>query len=233
MSERIAVLQSNYIPWKGYFDLIHDVDTFIFYDDVQFTRQDWRTRNRVKTANGPIWLSVPAGTDLDRLICNVQLREHAWQKKHWATLSQAYGKTPHFARYRAFFEDVYLGRTWTSLSELNQYLITTISRELLGIGTRFLDSRKFNAQGQKLDRLLDLIGQTGAGTYLSGPAAKDYIDPARFEALGVELVYKDYSGYPEYPQLHPPFEHAVSILDLLFHTGDDAPHYIWGWRGGR
>lgn len=229
---RVAVLQSSYIPWKGYFDVIHDVDLFIFYDDVQFTRQDWRTRNRIKTSQGTQWLSVPAGSSIDRMICEVELPESGWQKKHWATLTQSYSKAPHFEKYRDFFEEIYLGRHWTSLSDLNQEVTTRISRELLGISTEFRDSRDFGSEGQKLDRLLDLLSRAGATSYLSGPAARAYIDPARFEQAGIELGYKDYSGYPEYPQRFPPFEHAVTVLDLLFHTGEAAPDYIWGWRNG-
>ena len=231
-TRQVAIQQSNYLPWKGYFDIIHDVELFIFYDDVQYTVRDWRHRNKIKTAQGAQWLSVPAGDDRNRLVCNVTLSDSTWQAKHWRTLEQNYGKCPHFNRYRGFFEHVYLGEVWQKLSDLNQALIRHISREFLGIKTEFGDSRDFQADGKKLDRLLDLVTQAGATTYVSGPAARDYIEPARFADLGVELVWKDYSGYPEYPQRFPPFEHGVSIVDLLFNTGPEAPWYIWGWRDG-
>jgi hypothetical protein len=226
----LAVLQSNYLPWKGYFDLIHDVDHFIFYDDNQYTKNDWRNRNRVKAAGGPQWITIPAGDDCHRLICEVALADHRWQARHWQTIRQNYGKCPHFERYRPYFEQVYLGRQWSSLSELNQSLVRHIATEFLGCTTSFADSRAYAAQGQKLDRLIDLVRKTGATTYVSGPAARDYIAPKRFAELGIELVWKDYSGYPEYPQRFPPFEHAVSVLDLLFNVGPEAPWYIWGWR---
>ena len=229
---RLAILQSNYIPWKGYFDIIHDVDLFIFYDDVQYTTRDWRNRNRIKAAQGPEWLSVPATGDRQQRVCDVQIVDRKWQAKHWRTLEQNYGKCPHFSRYREYFEHVYLGQIWASLSELNQTLIRHISREFLGIDVQFGDSRDYGSSGQKLERLLDLVRRSGAGAYISGPAARDYIDPARFAELGVELVWKDYAGYPEYSQRYPPFEHGVSVLDLLFNTGPDAPWYIWGWRDG-
>ena len=231
-TRRVAILQSNYIPWKGYFDLIHDVDLFVFYDDVQFTKNDWRHRNRVKTAQGVQWLSVPAGSDLGQTICEVELPDTRWQARHWRTLQQNYGRCEHFARYRDYFEHVYLGTMWHSLSALNQALIRHIAREFLGIGTEFADSRSYAASGHKLDRLLDLAGQAGASCYLSGPAAKDYIVPERFAERGIELLWKDYGGYPDYPQRFPPFEHSVSVLDLLFNVGPQAPHYIWGWRDG-
>lgn len=228
--KRVAVLQSNYIPWKGYFDIIHDVDLFIFYDDLQFTKNDWRNRNRIKAAQGAEWITIPVGQDSNRLICEVELKDPAWQAKHWRSLQQNYGRCPHFLRYREYFEDVYLGQRWTNLSMLNQSLVRHISRELLGLRTVFADSRSWELGGQKLDRLLDLVVQSGASTYLSGPAAKSYIEPERFAQAGVALEWKDYAGYPEYPQRFPPFEHGVSILDLLFNVGPAAGDFIWGWR---
>jgi len=228
---RVAIIQSNYIPWKGYFDIIHDVDLFIFYDDVQFTTRDWRSRNKIKTANGTTWLTVPVGSRVDRLICEVQIADQNWQQKHWRSISQAYARAPFFAKYRAFFSAVFLGQNWTRLSELNVYLTKRIATDFLGIDVEFRDSREFSPQGSKDARLLDILKKVGAQTYVSGPSAKDYIDESAFAEAGIQLIWKDYSGYPEYPQLHPPFEHAVSIIDLLFNVGPDAPHYIWGWRG--
>lgn len=228
----VAILQSNYIPWKGYFDIIHDADVFIFYDDLQFTKNDWRNRNKIKTGRGSTWLTIPVGTSASRLICEVALDDARWQRSHWDSLRQQYSKSAYFKSFRSYFEDIYLGRHWANLSDLNQFFIRSICRDFLKINTKFLDSRGFNLSGQKQERLLDLVSQSQATAYVSGPAAKSYIDPARFHALGVDLIWKDYSGYPEYCQFHPPFEHGVSILDLLFHTGPDAPWYIWGWRDG-
>jgi WbqC-like protein family len=227
---RVAVLQSNYVPWKGYFDIVNSVDLFIFYDDLQFTKNDWRNRNRIKAAQGPEWITIPVGQDLHRLICEVELKDPTWQAKHWRTLQQNYGRCAHFSRYKAYLEDLYLGRRWTNLSELNQSLIRHIAHDFLGSRTEFADSRKWTLHGQKLDRLLDLVVQSGAATYLSGPAAKAYIEPERFADAGIALEWQDYAGYPEYPQRFPPFEHGLSILDLLFNTGPDAAWYIWGWR---
>lgn len=227
---RVAVLQSNYIPWKGYFDIIHSVDKFIFYDDVQFTKNDWRNRNRIKTSQGVQWLTVPVGQSFDRRIDEVEIPDAHWQAKHWKTISQSYARAPHFEQYRGFCEDVYLSRRWEKLSELNQHLITHISREFLGIRTEFDSSKNYTLTGQKSERLLALVRQTGALIYVSGPSARDYLDEAEFCAAGIAVEYANYSGYPEYPQVWPPFEHAVSILDLLFHTGPDAPLFIWGWR---
>lgn len=228
----VVVLQSNYIPWKGYFDLIHDADVFFFYDDVQYTKNDWRNRNRIKTSSGAQWLTIPVGAHIEALIHQVRLPDPTWQVKHWKTLRQNYQKSPYFKRYENFFEDVYLGSRWLTLSELNQSLIRKISTSFLGLKTEFRDSRELNLVGHKQDRLLDLLRQVGATRYISGPAARSYIEPAHFSSRHLELVWKDYSGYPEYPQRFAPFEHGVSILDLLFQVGPDAPWYIWGWREG-
>lgn len=228
--KRVAVLQSNYLPWKGYFDIIHGVDLFVFYDDLQYTKNDWRNRNKVKTAKGPTWFTIPVGTNIRRLICEVELKDKAWQAAHWALLSSCYADTPHFDRYKEFFRDVYLGRTWESLSDLNQFLIMSIGKNFLGIHTEFADSRALQPAGTRQDRLIDVLKKAGATWYLSGPAARDYIDPSAFEAAGIELAWQSYAGYPEYPQRFPPFEHGVSIVDLLFNMGPDAPECIWGWR---
>ena len=229
---KVAVIQSNYIPWKGYFDVIHDVDVFIFHDDLQYTKNDWRNRNKIKTPTGPEWLTIPVGTSEHRLICEVDIKDAAWQKKHWNLLTTHYARAPHFATYSALFRDVYLGTRWENLSVLNQHLIKLVARDLLGIQTELRDSRELRPEGAKQARLLDLLRKAGATSYVSGPAAKDYIDPEAFAAARIELEWKSYAGYPEYPQRFPPFAHDVSILDLLFNVGPDAPHYIWGWRAG-
>jgi hypothetical protein len=226
----VAIIQSSYIPWKGYFDIIHDVDEFIFLDDVQYTVRDWRTRNRIKTANGSIWLTVPAGANRNRLLHEVTLDDASWQQKHWKTICHSYSRAPYFRTYAAFFEELYLGQTWASLSRMNQHMTQRIARELLGIETTFTDSRSYQAKGAKLDRILDLLRLSGATRYLSGPLAASYLEQDRFDTAGITLGLKDYSDYPEYPQMYPPFEQAVSVIDLLFNTGPQAPAYIWGHR---
>lgn len=232
-SKKVVVLQSNYIPWKGYFDLIHDAEVFIFYDDVQYTKNDWRNRNKLKTRAGAQWITVPVGIDANRLICEVTIKDPSWQRKHWNTLVHEYSKRPFFAFYRPFFEELYLSAQWTNLSVMNQAMTRRIAAELLHIGTRFEDSRSYQPQGENQDRLLDLLVKSGATEYISGPSAKSYITPERFAAAGIELTWKDYSGYPEYEQAHPPFEHGVSILDLLFNTGPQASAFIWAQHRAR
>jgi WbqC-like protein family len=228
---RVAIVQSSYIPWKGYFDLIRSVDRFVFYDDVQFTIRDWRTRNRIKTPQGLQWLSIPAGGSRHRLIHDVTIDNTKWQRKHWQSIHHSYAKTHYFRAYSDIFESAYLDHHWRSLSELNQFLTRMIATDILGIQTEFRDSREFRAEGRRQDRLIHLLQDMGATHYVSGPSAQNYIDPVGFAEAGINLEYQDYSRYPEYPQLHPPFEHAVSILDLVFNVGSKASDYIWGWRG--
>lgn len=227
---KVAVIQSNYLPWKGYFDIIHDADLFIFHDDLQYTKNDWRNRNKIKTPEHTTWLTIPVGTRQDRLICQVLLPNTGWTQKHWLKLKTSYEKAPYFNLYKDFFREIYIERQWTTLSEFNQTVIQRIAHELLGIKTEFHDSRKYELQKTRQERLLELLRHVRATEYISGPSAASYIDPEQFAQANIKLTYKDYSNYPEYPQLYPPFEHAVSIVDLLFHVGPEAPYYIWGWR---
>ena len=228
--KKVAIIQSNYIPWKGYFDIINDVDLFIFYDDVQYTKNDWRNRNNIKTENGITWLTIPIGKRHGRFIHEVKIDDKKWAKKHWSTIKQYYSKAPFFLEYKDYFEHVYCEAKWEYLSDLNQYIIKYLAKECLGVNTEFKDSREYNLTGHKFERLMELIKKAKADIYISGPSARSYIEKGRFDEEGIKLVYKDYSNYPEYHQFYPPFTHNVSIIDLLFHTGPDAPDYIWGWR---
>ena len=227
--KRVAVLQSNYLPWKGYFDIIHDVDEFIFYDEVQFTKNDWRNRNQIIIDRVPRWISIPVGSNLNRLILDVQIEDHRWQRKHFQTLEMAYHKSKFWNRYRDFFEDFYLNHEWEYLFELNRFLIERISRDFLGITTKFSDSRDYESHGSKQEKLLSLLKSAETDLYVSGPAAKDYIVEEDFEQAGIELVWKDYSHYPEYPQRSKEFTHFVSIVDLLFNV-ENPSALIWGAR---
>ena len=226
----LIVEQPNYIPWKGYFDLIHDADLFVFYNDVQYTTRDWRNRNRIVTPHGEKWLTVPCGSKRNRLICDVKMRDSSWQKEHFETIRFAYGKAPYWKMYKEFMEDVYLDHTWKYLYELDQYMIERISKEFLGINTEFADSRDYPKEGRKHKRLLSLVEAIKPDVYESGPAAQKYMVCSDYTDRGIDIKWIDYNGYPEYPQGTDKFNHFVSIIDLLFNTGPDAPYFIWGWR---
>jgi WbqC-like protein family len=225
--KRVAILQSSYIPWKGYFDIVNSVDEFILYDDVQFTRRDWRNRNRIKTPQGLRWLTIPVqskGRYLQRVDETV-VSEPTWARSHWNAFAQNYSTAPYFSRYRASFEEMFLTCTELRLSWINRRFIEAICA-ILGISTPLTWSTDYAAHGTKTERLVSLCVAAGATAYLSGPSARDYIEEEEFKRAGIELSYMDYSGYPEYTQLHPPFEHGVTILDLIFNVGDNAPEYM-------
>jgi hypothetical protein len=231
MSKIVGMTQSNYIPWKGYFDYINSVDEFYFYDDVQYTKQDWRNRNRIKGPNGPEWLTVPVGKKTrNRLICDVQITQNGWQRSHWGKIRQYYKDAPYFKMYKEFFEEIYMGQEWSNLSDMNQHIIKRIAREILGITTKFGDSRPFNLTGVKEDRYIPLLKEIGCTTFLSGPSAKSYLTEERMAQDGIKLEWMNYEGYPEYHQLYPPFEHSVSIIDLIFNEGPNMKEYMLSFK---
>jgi hypothetical protein len=226
-AKRVAIVQSNYIPWKGYFDLINLVDEFILFDDRQFTRRDWRNRNLIKTAQGLHWLTIPVQVKgrFEQRIDETMISERDWSEKHWKTISHTYSSAPFFDQYRADFAGLYASSGEERLSDVNRRFLDAICG-LLGIRTRLSWSTDYPTDGERTERLVNICRLAGASEYLSGPAARVYIDEAQFQAAGIGLTYMDYSGYPEYRQLHGAFEHGVSVLDLLFNVGADAPRYM-------
>lgn len=229
VSKKIAIIQSNYIPWKGYFDIINEVDEFILYDTVQFTKNTWRNRNRIKTQQGVKWLTIPVVHHFGQTILETQIADARWNVKHWRTLLQNYATAKYFADYRDLFERLYLGMNETSLSRVNRRFIGEIC-QILGITTKISWAQDYELLEGQTERLIHLCRQTSATEYLSGPAAMDYLDVSLFEAAGITLSFVDYSGYPPYDQLFPPFEHTVTVLDLIFNTGPDAPKYMKSFR---
>ena len=224
--KKTAVLQSNYIPWKGYFDLIASVDEFIIYDDAQYTRNTWRNRNQIKTPQGLVWCTVPVRLTgrFAQSIRETEIADSAWAQKHIKSFRQYYSRTPFFEEVMHWLEPIY-AEAYTHLSLLNRNLITAVCA-YLGIKTRISCSWDYALEGDRVERLISLCRQTGAGEYVSGPAAQAYIDEQLFQEAGIKLTWFDYSGYPPYPQLYGPFVHEVSILDLLFNCGKDAATYM-------
>jgi hypothetical protein len=227
LQKRVAIVQSSYIPWKGYFDVIRAVDEFILLDDVQFTKRDWRSRNRIKTKDGLAWLTVPVISKgrYDQRICDTVISDPLWGARHWQTLRGAYARTEFFDTYGPAFEAVYREPPSDHLSIVNRALIEATCNAL-GITTPIRWSTEYRTRSGRNERLIDLCVATGSTMYLSGPAARCYLDEDAFAAAGVAVRFADYAGYPEYPQPYPPFEHAVSVLDLLFSTGPRALDYM-------
>ncbi|MDH5888515.1 WbqC family protein [Vibrio splendidus] len=223
---KVAILQSNYIPWKGVFDMISQVDKFIFFEDVDYTNRDWRTRNKIRTKGDSKWLTVPVkkmprGTKIFEISI---LNDGKWQRKHKSTIKQEYSKARYFKEYEWVLDEIY-DKEWDSLSDFN-ISITKLLCEVIGIKCDFLNSINIKSHGDKDDKLISICKEVGATCYLSGPAAKSYIDPGKFENENIELSYIDYSKYPEYEQLHSGFEHFVSVLDVIFNCGPKSKEYI-------
>ena len=174
--KKIAILQSNYIPWKGYFDLINMVDEFILYDDMQYTRRDWRNRNKIKTPQGIQWLTIPVRQEsLDQKIKDTKISDKKWNIKHWRTISQNYSKSKYFKDYKDIFEELYLKCDEEYLSQINYKFITTIN-EILEIKTKLRWSSEFELVDGQTEKLLGICKDCNADIYLSGPAAKDYFN---------------------------------------------------------
>lgn len=224
---RVAIVQSNYLPWKGYFDLIAAVDCFVLYDDAQFTRRDWRNRNKIKTPHGLQWLTVPvlSKSRYYQKINETKIDGTAWAKKHWRTIEANYSKAKHFDDLAGLIAPFFDGDIPEYLSDINAHL-TRLVCDYLGIGTKIVFSSEFKLEKGMNERLLGICRQLGANVYVSGPRAKDYLEEELFLAAGVDVEWFDYSGYPVYEQLWGDFEHAVSIIDLIANTGKEAPNYM-------
>ncbi len=223
----VAIVQSNYIPWKGYFDMIAAVDEFIIFDDMQYTRRDWRNRNQIKTPQGVQWLTVPVQVKgkYYQKIRDTEIDGSDWALVHWKTLAQNYRRAPHFDEIATWIEPMYLTASYTHLSQLNRSFIEAVCA-YLGIETVISNSWDYALLDSKTERLADICAQAGGTEYISGPAAKDYIEERVFTERDIKLTWFGYSGYPEYPQLWGEFTHGVTILDLLFNCGKDAHRYM-------
>ena len=222
---RVGIIQSNYLPWRGYFDFIRGVDLFVLHDDLQYTKGDWRNRNRIKTPQGVRWITVPVHyrhtaqrideTDIDYA--------RDWRREHLNVLRTSFARAPHAAEALALVERAFAADPVT-ISELNVSLISATCH-YLGIGTPLLFSSSLHPQGARTDRLIDILTKVRATTYVTGPSARGYLEEARFDAAGIRLEYKTYD-YPPYPQPWGPFEGAVSVVDLIANCGTAAPRFL-------
>lgn len=228
--KKIAILQSNYIPWKGYFDIIGSVDEFIVYDEVQYTKNDWRNRNKIKAKNDLLWLTIPVAHNarFGQRINEARISDRRWPKKHCQSLKTYYAKAPFFDMLFPSLENVYDAcKDEEFLSAINLRFLYWVLKHL-NIMTRISSSLDYPSGGDKIARLVNVCTQAKANIYLSGPSAKAYINEGLFTSQGIQVMWMDYSGYKEYPQLHGGvFRHDVTILDLLFNVGPkDAKEYI-------
>ncbi|HET7144449.1 MAG TPA: WbqC family protein [Anaerolineales bacterium] len=226
---KAVILQPSYIPWRGYFDQICRADLFIFYDDVQYDKHGWRNRNQIKTAQGKQWMTIPVhakGVTEGISIKDVRIDwSKPWAKNHLKALTYAYAKTPYFALYSPWLDSVF-ERHDGFLADFTIWLTMEIARKIGNSHTQFMRSSEIpGIDGQKTDRLIQILTYVGAKHYVSGPSARDYVEKEKFDKAGISLEYMEYN-YPEYPQLYPPFDQYVTILDLMFMVGNDAREYF-------
>jgi hypothetical protein len=223
----LVAVQSSYVPWKGTFDLFRRADLVVLLDGLQFTKRDWRNRNRIKTPGGPRWLTIPVRTKgrFTQSVRETEIADPGWAARHWRALERAYGRAPRFREVRPLLEPLFRERAESSLAAVNRRFLEAIGG-FLGVGAPLVDGGEGDDGLDPGARLLALCLRHGATRYLTGPSAREYLDAAPFEAAGVRVEWMSYDGYPEYPQMHGPFDHRVSVLDLLVHTGSDAPRFL-------
>ena len=223
---KCVILQPSYIPWRGFFHQVYKADLFVFYDDVQYDKRGWRNRNRIKTPTGPAWLTIPVlakGAQTEHIpIHEIRICwDEPWNRAHWKSIQMAYAKAPFFKSYAALLEEHYAAHP-DFLADFTIDLTIALARALGISHTRFeRSSQIMGVEGAKTDRLIAVLQKVGATHYISGPSARDYIEDEKFAAAGITVEYMAYD-YPEYPQLYPPFEPQVSILDPLFMLGPAA-----------
>ena len=227
---KCVILQPGYLPWLGFFDQMNWADTFVIYDDVQYTKRDWRSRNRIKTQTGTQWLSVAVLSKNKRhqLINEAKIAyDKKWNHKHIESITMAYSSAKYFEKYFPSIKEI-LQKMHEYLVDLNMDLIKYL-KDAIGIQTDIVYSSKLKAEGKNTERLVNICAELGAKEYLTGDAARDYLDEGLFERNGIKLKYHNYK-YPLYPQLHGEFIPYLSVIDLLFNCGPESFDYITGKR---
>ncbi|MBW2516470.1 MAG: WbqC family protein [Deltaproteobacteria bacterium] len=221
----VAVHQPQYLPWLGYFDKMRRADVFCYLNDVQYKKNEWQNRNRIKTARGWQWLTVPVRYHFPEKINEVKINNTTgWQKKHLQALVTNYSRAPFYKTYSAIFEETF-AREWEIISELNIHLLAHL-REALGINAKpTVISSDLKLREEPTDRLIDICKAMGADTYLAGQGGADYMDLERFENEGIQVIIQDFK-HPVYAQLFEDFEPYLSIVDLLFNCGPESLQMI-------
>ena len=217
----VSIHQPQYLPWLGYFHKIESSDVFVFLDNVQFKKNEWQNRNRIKTAEKWQWLTVPVIHKFLQPIQDVQINNtFPWDRKHLNGLISNYSKAPFFKDYNGFFEETY-SRDWKYLADLNIHIILYLARALGILNKKFIRASTYTLNEDPTERLIDICKQVGAEGYLSGKDGASYLNFDRFEAEGIEVISQDYK-HPVYPQLYGSFEPYLSALDLLFNCGPES-----------
>ena len=216
--KRVAVSQSNYIPWIGYFEMISSVSDFVFLDNVQYTNRDWRNRNQIKTPQGKLWLSIDVEfKDKHSLIQDVTFNGEESKKKHLEAIRRNYRRSKYFGEVFPEIVQFYESYQGNSLSDFNQHLIKSLSRKL-GIDTCFHDAREFPRDVEASRRILQICLSLKADIYVSGPSAKEYLDMQIFKSNNIQVEWFEYPSKP-YEQLWGDFDQSVSVLDSVLNNG--------------
>ena len=226
-SIKVLITQSNYIPWKGFFDLLQVSDIFVVFDEMQYTKRDWRNRNLIKTDVGLKWLTIPVETKgkYFQKINETKISDYNWNKKHWALIKSYYSKASCFNEVSNWIENLYMDCKFTYISEINIYFIKAICKYLnIKIDIRL--SSEFKLLNDKTNRLVEICTELNATDYYTGPSSKNYLDESKFELKNIKVKYFDYSNYPEYTQLYNGFFNKVSILDLIFNQGKSSSKFL-------
>jgi hypothetical protein len=219
-----VILQPSYLPWLGFFEQMYRSDIFVIYDDVQYDKGGWRNRNRIKTAHGPLWLTVPVHIKMGMLIKDVRINNHInWAKKHLKSIYNWYHKANFFEEYFPYFEAI-LSKKWEFLVDLDLELISLINK-LLGIKRKIILSSSLKVQGDRIQRLLKILKLIGADIFYEGASGKNYIREEDFEKEGIKVIFQDYQ-HPVYPQLYDKFVPYLSVIDLLFNCGGESLYII-------
>jgi len=217
----ISILQSGYLPYAGFFELMSRCDTFVLYDDVQFDKNSWRNRNRIRVPQGDIWLTVPVVSKghFGQTLKEVRIAPGNWQKKHLSSIRHYYAKSGCFDEYIGFFERIY-AQKWEWLLDLN-FEIIEYFRKILGVNSELILSSGLKSAGNKTERIISICRELGADAYISTNGAKDYLDEGLFPENNIALAYQDYPG-AKYRQVYPGFVDNLSVIDLVFNCGKES-----------
>lgn len=224
---KVIITQPNYIPWKGYFSNMRNVDYLVIYDDVQYTKRDWRNRNYLITNNGPSLISIPVITKgrFYQKINETKVSDKNWYKKHWKFIENNYKKTKFYNYYSEIFYSSYHNIETDIISEIDLIFIKKII-ELLGLNIKILKSSELNIIGDRNTRLLNICNSLNCSTYVSAPAAKSYLNENLFKENNIQVEYYNYNKFKEYKQNWNGFDHKVSILDMFFNLGPETVNYF-------
>ncbi len=216
-----GILQPGYLPWLGFFEQLLKSDVFVIYDDVQYDKNGWRNRNRIKTAQGVQWLTVPVSYEFGDLVKDVRIDNKTnWRKKHLSSLKMSYARSPFLKDYAGIFEEGY-GRDWELLIDLDMFFIERLAAALGITGKRIARSSELGIEGDKTGRLINICRHFGADVFYEGASGASYISPGDFERQGVTVQFQDFK-HPAYPQPHGDFVPYMSVVDLLFNCGPES-----------